>query len=827
MNQRIDLNGTWRLRWYDGERGDALERAIGDHADLLPSLDAQVPGEVHLDLMAAGLIDEPAVGLNHLRSRWVEESVWYYRRTFQAPALTEGQVAQLYFEGLDIAAAIYLNGQKVGDHFNAFYPCRCDVTDALQPGENTLVVRIEAGLFATSTRSSLGYGMKPGSELAKRNWLRKTQSAFGWDWSTRYLNVGIFGDVTLDISQAARFDRLVPLATVSDDLSQGQVTARVICEGLSETALAGDLTVELLGTDVKATVPVEIAAGEQALEAQLTLDNPDLWWPIGHGAQPMYEVQATLTVAGTVIGQETRRIGFRRVYVNLDPHPESGNYFIIEINNKPIFCKGGNFVPADIILYRPDCAHYETLIDRAIESNSNLLRIWGGGLYETDDFYELCDEKGVLVWQEFIFACAKYPATDEAFRADVQREATYQVRRLANHPSLVVWCGNNEKEWGEFTWGYEHGVASPDYVLFHRVLPSILRQEDGTRFYWPSSPYSPDCHDPNREDMGDQHPWSIGFAYTDFRDYRPMICRFPNEGGILGPTSLPTMMACFEPGQAYPHSFSWEKHENSVATWGETVAPDNMVMDWLGKSVPDMTVEEYVYWAGVVQGEGLGEYIRNFRRRMFDTSSAIFWMYNDNWPATRSWTIVDYYLRRTPAFWPVRRHFAPLTVALAIEDETVKVFGVNEGPACQGELRYGLLALSGSYPLDETIAVDLPANASTLLAEFPLAQWQSLGETSHAAFCLLSVDGNEVARDKLLQPRFKDIEWPEADIEVTWADGVATFSCDTFAWRVCVDLDGERALDDNFFDLFPGVPTRIAWPEAWGRPQVLNVGNRL
>jgi beta-mannosidase len=823
----LDLNGTWQLRWYDGERGDGLGRAIGPHAELLPSMPAKVPGEVHLDLMAAGLLAEPTVGLNNLAARWVEETVWYYRRTFSVPALAPGERASLLFAGLDLDAQIYLNGQCLGHHANAFYPCRVDATQVLRPGENTLVVAIESGLFASSQKDSLGYGMKPASELAKRNWLRKTQSSFAWDWSARLLNVGIFGDVSLDITSGVRLDRLVALAQLSSDLHQGTVTGRVFVDNPSDQPQTGTLTVAIDGTDAKVTRTVEMQPGLHSVEADVQLAEPELWWPVGHGAQPLYTVCATLEVGGQVVGSDTRRVGFRHVRVNQEPHPQGGRYFVIEINGKPIFAKGGNLVPADMILYRPDRARYATLIDRALEANSNILRIWGGGLYETDDFYELCDEKGVMVWQEFIFACAKYPATDPAFLADIKREAAYQVRRLAHHASLVVWCGNNEKEWGEYNWGYEQGVASPDYAVFHRVLPVILAQEDGTRYYQPSSPYSPDCLEPNREDVGDQHPWSVGFEFTDFRAYRSMICRFPNEGGILGPTALPTVRACLAPGQEHPHSFSWEQHENSVATWGDTVYPDNQLVQWLGKPIQSLSIEEYVYWAGVVQGEGLTEYIRNFRRRMFSTSSAIFWMYNDCWPAVRSWTIVDYYLRRTPAFWPVRRAFAPLTVALAVEEGQVKVFGVNEGPAWRGELRWGLLKLAGGYPRDLTATVELPANSSTLLGAFDLAEWQRLGETTHCAFALLTKDGREVARDKLLLPFFKEVQWPPATVKVLRKGDQVVLSSDTFAWRVCLDLDGETALPDNFFDVYPGIPTVLDWPAELGEPKVLYLGNDL
>jgi beta-mannosidase len=827
---RIDLNGIWNLRWNDGQRGDRLDRILSPSADMSRAIPAQVPGEVHLDLVRAGLIAEPAVDLNVLAARWVENVMWGYRRTFEAPALATGEHAFLIFEELDLAATIYLNGQEVGSHANSFYPCRLDVTEHLAPGENLLVVVVESGVFYAADRPGRGYGMHQDSELTKRNWLRKVQSSFGWDWSAHMLNVGITGDVSLEICSGARFDRLVALARLSPDLQHGEVTARVFVEGLGDAPQPARLAVAVTGAGgglpLRAVADVTVQPGLHAVELTVPVEQPALWWPLGHGDQPLYTVEARLEVGGQVLGEATRRVGFRHVRINQDPHPESGSYFVVEVNGKPIFVKGGNFVPADMIPARLDRARYATLVDRAIEANFNLLRIWGGGLYESDDFYEICDERGVMVWQEFIFACAKYPAFDQAFLADVKQEATHQVRRLAHHPSLIVWCGNNEMEEGNYHWGYEYGVAHPDYALFHMVLPVILMQEDGTRYYQPSSPYSPNHESPRRSDMGDQHPWTVGFANTDFRDYRQMAPRFPNEGGILGPTSLPTVLACLPPGQRYPGSFAWEVHDNSVSYWGgERPYPDMMLEQWLGRSLADMSIEDYVYWAGVVQGEGLTEYIRNFRRRMFDTASAVFWMYNDCWPATRSWTIVDYYLRRTPAFHPVRRAFQPLSVAIAHEGDKIRMFGVNEGPAWQGDLRCGLFALAGGYPVDMRRAVSLPANASTLLAEFDASKWERLGDTTHGAFAILSRDGSEVARDRLFLPFFKEIVGPKAVVSVRREGERAIFECPVFAWRVCLDLDGELALPDNFFDILPGIPTVLPWPASLGEPQVLRVGN--
>jgi beta-mannosidase len=831
--RKIDLNGTWKLRWSDGQRGGTVRRFEAPLEDLSRDLDAVVPGAVHLDLLRAGIIAEPSEGMNVLACRWVEEMVWYYRRSFAAPPMEPNEKAFLVFDCLDLSAIIRLNGVEIGRHANAFRPCCFEVTGRLRAGENILVVEVEAGLISVSERPSLGFGIEGPDDRAwdhrlhKRHWLRKTQSSFAWDWSPRLINVGITGNVQLEICHTVRVVSCSAVASLSADHSTGTVEARVFVESLDDTLRRGVLQIGIDGTAVRSGVEVNIPAkGLYRADCSVCLPAPRLWWPAGHGDQPLYTVWMRLEVDGNLVAQERRNVAFRRIVVDQSAHPVEGRWFRFEINAKPIFVKGANFVPADTVLPRVDHARYAQLVDRAREANFNMLRVWGGGLYEAADFYDLCDRQGMLVWQEFIFACAKYPAHDAAFLEDVAAEARHQVRRLSHHPSLIAWCGNNEMEEAAYHWGYERGVAYPDYALFHLVLPRIVQEEDGTRYYQPSSPYSPDHQSPQAWHVGDQHPWSVGFQNTDFRDYRQMSCRFPNEGGILGPTALPTVRVCLPKGQDVPGSFAWRLHDNGVQFWGNgRPYPDLMLEQWLGRPITDMSIEDWVYWGGVVQGEGLGEYIRNFRRRMFDSASAIFWMFNDVWPAVRSWTIVDYYLRRTPAFWPVRRAFRPLIPVIAVEDGRVRVFGVNEGPAWRGELRYGIFSLAGEYPINERVHVELPANASTSIVELDLAEWHRLGETRHAAFALLLENGEEITRDRMFLPLFKEMEWPAAEVHVSRLNGKAIFESSSFAWRVCLDLDGERMLPDNFFDVFPGIPTVLDWPEELGEPRILRIAN--
>lgn len=824
------LNGAWRVRPCDGERG-RLEHGTGDTVDEVRYLDAQVPGEIHLDLVRAGLIREPAEGMNHLAARWVEECYWSYRREFAASAAAQkAKRAWLVFDQLDLAATVMLNGAEIARHCNVFYPCRVEVTGKLRATGNVLAVHVEGGLMWAGNKSIEAYGAANRFDwnLHKRVWLRKPQCQFGWDWSTRLVNVGITGGVRLEWTHdAVRLDRVMPLAALDEDLKTGTVRARFAVENLTDEEQT--VTLEAAIPELKAAVRATavIKPGQQVAECVLPVRSPQLWWPAGQGEQKRYDFHAVLKQGKTTLAESAAKLGFRHVRVNQDAHPDGGRYCHFIINGRPIFGKGGNFVPADMIFSRVDRAHDAVLIDRALEANFNFLRIWGGGQYESDDFYDLCDEKGVLVWQEFIFACAKYPVTDLAFYQDVLREARHNVRRLAGHPSLVAWCGNNEMEWGAWDWGFDHsGAVMSDYGLFHLALPRLLREEDPTVYYQPSSPFSPDGAHPNADHVGDQHPWSIGFADTDFRKYRAMTCRFPNEGGILGPTALPTMQACLVDGMRHVQSLAWQQHDNSVDSWFPHSSPDAMIRDWLGREPREMSIADFTYWSGLLQGEGLREYCENFRRRMFSSGCAIFWMYNDCWPATRSWTIVDYYRRRTPAFWPVRRALQPVQVMVALEDDgRVTVTGVNDTPeAVRGTLRFGVFRLDGArWPVDRRAAVELPPNSATMLAEFPAAKWTA--REASFAFAMLEDDaGKLLARGRLFTERFKDTAWPKAKVTVKLEDGHAVFRSPTFAWGVCLDLDGETPLADNFFDLWPGIAYRLPWA---GRrpPKILKVAN--
>jgi beta-mannosidase len=530
---------------------------------------------------------------------------------------------------------------------------------------------------------------------------------------------------------------------------------------------------------------------------------------------------------------DTRTIffGVRTVAIEQSPHRVAGKHFIIIVNGRRIFCRGGNWVPADIIPSRVSRERTEHLVRLALESNYNLLRIWGGGLYAGHDLLDLCDEHGLLVWHDLLFACSKYPADDLEFLANVRREITWAAREFGSHPSMAVWCGNNEIELAYQRWGYtEHGRTMPCYGLFHLVIPRILKQENPDIPYWPSSPYSPDSGDANDPTVGDQHQWDVSLnpANHDFWKYRQFVDRFPNEGGVLGASTPATLRQAFGNSCTF-RSMVWEHHDNAVNFWSSERGQTYRAVEfWIGCTPETMPLNDYLFASGLLQAEGLAEYIANYRRRMFSSAAAIYWMFNDSWPATHSWTTIDYYLRKKISFHPVRRAFLPVTVVVAEEGDAIAVFGVNDTPAAwTGELEAGFFGTLGGLSDVVKKTVVLPANASTVLATLPRSSMERMGATKTGAYARLTKDHGLAAQHRLFIERFKALRLAKPAIEIRVENRKAFFSSANFAWGVALDLDGESSVADNSFDILPGLRYEIDWNDDSKIPVVLKVGNEL
>ena len=810
---QLNLSGKWKVTWNDGIHGpDGIEGFSRTNPlnDTSRYMDVDVPMDLNVAMQKKGMIGDLNYGINYLSARWVSEQYWQYYKQFDAPGEALNKPVWLKFDRLDYCARIYLNGQSIGRHDNAFIPCIIDVTGKLKEGTNILTIAIESGLYDVADKNLSDYNNALSVHLNKRHWSRKPQYQFGWDWNPQLINIGITGDVSLIWRDEARLDNIVPRIMMADDLSAADIIIRSFIEGTKD---ATGLTVEatLVETNQQVSGQITASKGIKPYELKMRVSRPKLWWPAGQGDPNLYTLRVDVKKDGKVIDSGTRKVGFRKIEVDRSQHPVEGNYFTIKVNNRPVFTKGGNWVPADMIYSSVDSKRIKKLVDMAVDANFNILRIWGGGLFAGNELLRLCDEKGVLVWHDFLFACSKYPGDNVDFYNNVKREVTWAVREFAYHPSLIVWCGNNELEWGTWGWGYAtSGKIVPDYLIYHHLIPVIMKEEDPYRFYWPSSPYSENFEFPNSPITGDQHPWgvSLGKDTTSLWAYRGYVDRFPNEGGVLGASSPATLRQFLPPDEQFIRSFSWDLHDNSmIFKTDKKGVTYKFVEDWLGKDYKKMSFDDYVFASALLQAEGLTEYINNYHRRMYSSSSAIFWMYNDSWPVTHGWTIVDYYLRKKLAYHPVRRAFEQICVVVAEEGNKINIYGINEKQQVwKGKLQYGLFETSGKFPVNEFKNVTLPPNTSTIIASFDKDAFEKAGIKNHGAFAVLKDKETVISQHRLFLAKFKDLVLQKPQVSIKQSGDKAIITSPVYVWGLCLDIDGESDISDNCFDLLPSIP---------------------
>jgi len=829
--EKQSLNGTWKITWTDRIICDVCFKTFDYERDSSAYSDVPVPMDLNLYMQQINLADDPNIGLNALRNRWIGEQYYQYYTSFEVSGeqLIENTNAKLVFEHLDLIADIYLNGEPIGEHQNYYTPCQIDVTGKLRKGKNQLIVAIESGHYYTSELAPKHY-FAPLARHMKWPYLRKPAYQFYWDWNTRLVNVGITGDVYLEFFEQAKIEQVVPTVSLTEDLDTATIETRLFIENASREAEAVvSVLIEETGTVVSKNVRLQKGKNDLRLFAQIA--NPELWWPIGHGVQKLYHLKITCEIDNKLADSYEQRIGIRKIEIHRPPHEVEGEYFMLHVNNRPIFCKGGNWVPPGLIYSSIDSTKIAGLIDMAIESHFNFFRVNGVGTYPSHYFYDLCDEKGILVWQEFMFAGSNYPVDNPGFLSNVKEEVTFIVRDYAYHPSLAVWCGNNELELHHANKSRKGEVPYPDYGLFHFEIPRIVNNEDPSRPYRPSSPYSSVVESPNNPIYGDQHPWGVTLDDgPDFWEYRDYISRFAIEGGVMGTSTLPTMEQFLPVGQEYIHSKSWDYHDNTfnLKNLLMRARASNFINFWLGTTVNDISFEDYIFASSLLQAEGLNEYVSNYRRRMFSSAAAVFWMYTDSWPVTHGWTTVDYYLRKKPSYYTVKRAFKPISIVVAEDSSGIFVYGVNDSPkAWEGNLQYGIFRMDGRKTSDLKTKVVIPANQSVVLAEIDKKEWQKSDKKKHGAFALLYENDTPVAQYRFFTERFKNLELKSPSISVSRKGQYAVFSSDKFVWGAQIDLSGELEIEDNCFDIIPGVEYYIKWPLDKELPKVLMTGNDL
>lgn len=801
----LDLGGAWQLQGVPSE-SDAAQAACPLAIGWEHALPAIVPGAVHLDLLRQGLIAEPLAAGHAPDCAWVEERVWWFRRTFTCAAVPATRV-ELVCEGLDLNAVLWLNGTEVGRADNALIAHRFDVTDALRPGENTLVIRLESGVAAARRQPLARYGDGASESI----WVRKPQFSFGWDWSPRLVNCGIWRPIRLEFLAAAVL-RDVWVRTRLEADGSAAITVVAEIEHLTDGPL--DATLHLSVPEIgEQALPVRAESrGITRVETVLRDAHPRLWWPRPLGEAVLHTLQVRLAQGDETLDTREERFGIREIRLLEDTLPDApdGKTFTLLVNGEKCFANGANWAPADCILPRVTPDKYEKLLTMIRDAHLNMLRVWGGGIYEEEIFYRFCDEHGILLWHDFMMACFIYPGDDAGFREQMCAEITTAVRRLRNHPSIALWCGSNESDWAfDNTWypGCEQNTSWP---LEHEIIPGLLTTLDPDRPYRPTSPWG--GAEVNDEDQGDQHWWALSIATggndtLDYRHYRRAHCTFNSEYGYFGMPAVESMRAYLPDSELHVDSalFRFHTNKHGFAEKGQQGRLKVLeAIDLLAGDSSRMSLEELVATSQLLQAEALKTATEQARRRKFACGGSMFWMFSDAWGEV-GWSVVDYYLRKKAAYYYVKRACAPVLVSVKEEETGVSAWVINDTRApVRGLLERRLVSFDGAVRTGDARPVECPPNAAICCGTERMTLMRS-GDFYHVR---LTDNGRLLSENTFFFMNFKSMKLPSATVRMQVDPqgpdhALLRLSTDAFAHFVQIATPPGLEPDDNFVDLLP------------------------
>lgn len=783
---RIDLNGSWQMKKTTSHEW----------------IDAKVPGSVVTDLLNAGLIDDPFYRDNEDQAREIASYDYEYKRNFQIDGnLLSCSKVILRCEGLDTLTDIRINGQLIVSTNNMHRTYEFDVKDVLKEGENDIHITLYSPTQYISKKHKETPLWGVPEAIPGYPHLRKAHCMFGWDWGPQIPDLGIFRNISIQGYEYGRLDDVY--------ISQNHKDNEVLLDiRVSHTKWdIEDLTVEavVIGPDGE-SYSAKIDQCRPTEHIKLSITDPKLWWPNGYGDQPLYQVKVLLKKENDLLDSWEGNIGLRTIEVRREKD-QWGESFEFNVNGVSIFAMGADYIPEDSLLPRRSPERTERLIKDCVEANFNCIRVWGGGYYPDDYFFDLCDKYGLIVWQDFMFACAVYEMTDE-FAENIKQEAIDNIKRIRHHACLGLWCGNNEMELAWVEWNFpKTAKLRTDYIKqFEILLSQVAKETDPNTFYWPASPSSGGgFEDPNNENMGDVHYWDVWHGLKPFTDYRNYYFRFVSEFGFQSFPSLKTVKSFTLPEDRNIFSYVMEKHQKNAGANGK-------ILYYLSENFKyPKDFDSLLYTSQVLQGIAIKYGVEHWRRHRGRCMGAIYWQLNDCWPVA-SWSSIDYFGRWKALHYFAKRFFAPVLLSAKEEGTGVELYLSNEKmEPVSGTILWKLRNNTSKVIREGSLQVDVPALSSALCETLDfsdlLKDKKDMRET-YLEFSFLQ-DGELISSGTVIFTKDKYFEYldPAIKAEVREREDafVIQLRSEAFARYVELDLkDGDCKFSDNYFDLSAG-----------------------
>ncbi|WP_264847400.1 beta-mannosidase [Capnocytophaga catalasegens] len=801
FSKTLSLNDNWLFRQADKDQW----------------YKAQVPCSVQNTLIEKQHLPDPYYGTNEKDLQWVENFDWEFKKVFTLSAQEIAfHSAVLHFKGIDTFADIYLNGVKIQETENMFLAYQIPVKELLRKGENTLLIRFYAPVNKLKPqREASGFeypAMNDHREEKVSVYARKAPYHFGWDWGMRIVQMGIWRPVELLFFNKAYVDDYF--------VAQNHITAqKASVENQIEIMALQPINATI---EVRCTIDKQVFShhqkvllnkGKNTLTIPMLIENPKLWMPMGWGKQHRYDFSVKVLEGKHLICKKHQKIGLRSIRL-LQEKDLRGESFTFEVNDKPLFAKGANYIPGEILTTRQDSLYYERLFENILAANMNMIRVWGGGIYENDYFYELADKYGILVWQDFMFACTPYPY-DAHFLQNIEQEAIYNIKRLRNYACIALWCGNNEVEESINYWGFERIVPKEAYEgfkvgykkIFRELLPSLLQKTDPTKSYIHSSPYIANWGRPQSLAFGDAHYWGVWYGREPFEILDKRVPRFMSEFGFQAFPEMKTIRT-FATEQDFDIESEVMKVHQKSSTGNDAIKE---YMDMYYRQVENF--EDFVYVGLVMQGEGMKKGMLAHRRNRPFCMGSLYWQLNDSWPVV-SWAGIDYYNNWKALHYKAREAFAPIAVDMYQNQQNQNtefyVFSDELQDRTNVFLNIQLISFTGKVLKELNEVVNLQANTTQLLKSIPMYMLVNIELQKNHFVKVKLIDQNHqvIAQDHFFFLSPKNMNLPQTQIEssIAYTQGkcILTLRSSHLAKNVFIEIPLLGAkFSDNFFDLLP------------------------